>query len=1067
MNQPGASSLQIASRKKNFFRAFVIFVAALVFVSCSVALAAWTYGIGKTSTLHIDAVNPMAALCLIFVALAMVTIIFFPLHKKSKAIQISVATFMIVLGVCRLLEAARIVYIKFDTFLFYDSFKFSPSHEIYSRLTYISSLVFVLLGVAILVNVFQKKAANIYQVILLVVIAICFFNITSYIYGVSTDYFGEAAMYRMRLGGAINFILISVCLLVQDRHRGIMATITSNQPGGKIIRLFLPIVILFPVLLGIIDHLADITNLYQDSFGLALSSIAIIIVFLIILYRAGKANNRTYAQLLKEVEERKKAGRQAMESDIFADSIYQSIPHMIFVKDGNDFSFKSINKAGEKLTGYKNEELIGKKDEDLFPLNEATFFREKDKEVFTAGGAIIQEEQITTPEGVRWLRTKKVGVKDEGGNPLYMIGISEDITELKEKQEQLNKYHNELEQKILERTAELRKSEERFQKMVEDVADYSIILLDVEGNVLNWNPGAEKVKGYKAEEIIGKSFETFYTPEDIAIGIPNLLLKRARDKGRVADEGWRVRKDGSRLWAYVAITALKDENGVITGFSKVTRDVTDKKRAEERLVASEKQFQAFMNTLPALAWIVDEEGTFRYTNSLYNTTFNYYEIVGKKIDDLFPQQIASEYLENNNIVFNSNIPLETIEHSIKPDNTDIVLKIFKFPLGENNGLKLLGGIGVDITQMIKTEEALKQANEQIGLFVKHTPAAVAMLDKNMRYIVASDRWYEDYGLEGQEIIGKSHYEIFPEINNMAQWKEIHARCLQGNVEISEKDPFPRKNGKLDWLRWEIHPWRTEEDKVGGIIMFTELITDRIKAEEAMKELNEQLFLSNKELEQFAYVASHDLQEPIRMVSSFLQLLEKKYKDKIDEKASQYISFAVDGAERMKTLINDLLKFSRLGTQREKNVLVDCNDIVQNVLSVYQYTIRDIGAEISISELPVVMGLKSELEQLFQNLIGNALKYRKARAYPIINITCERMDNYWLFKVKDNGIGIDDRYFEKIFIIFQRLHGRNDYSGTGIGLAICKKIVERHGGEIGVKSKLGEGSEFYFTIPAII
>lgn len=221
--------------------------------------------------------------------------------------------------------------------------------------------------------------------------------------------------------------------------------------------------------------------------------------------------------------------------------------------------------------------------------------------------------------------------------------------------------------------------------------------------------------------------------------------------------------------------------------------------------------------------------------------------------------------------------------------------------------------------------------------------------------------------------------------------------------------------------------------------------------------------SNRELEQFAYVASHDLQEPLRMVSSFLQLLEKKYKVQLDDTAKQYIHFAVDGSERMKVLINDLLKFSRVGTAADEHVKVDCNEVVANLIKVYEQKISETETEINVSSLPVITANKTQVEQLFQNLIGNALKYQ-GKQKPKITIDCVEEDTKWKFCVRDNGIGIEPKFFEKVFVIFQRLHGKNEYGGTGIGLAICKKIVERHGGKIWIESQPGNGACFYFTFP---
>jgi len=237
------------------------------------------------------------------------------------------------------------------------------------------------------------------------------------------------------------------------------------------------------------------------------------------------------------------------------------------------------------------------------------------------------------------------------------------------------------------------------------------------------------------------------------------------------------------------------------------------------------------------------------------------------------------------------------------------------------------------------------------------------------------------------------------------------------------------------------------------------IAGRVKDIEKQKE---KLADSNKELEQFAYVASHDLQEPLRTIISYLQLLEKRFKNKINAEADEFIAFAVDGAKRMHILINDLLAYSRISTNKLDFEKVDCALIIEIVLDNLQNTIQINGAKIFFdTELPIVMADKVQLIQLFQNLIDNAIKYRGKQA-PEIRIAAKRKDQGWLFSLTDNGIGIAKEYAQRIFVIFQRLHTRDKYEGTGIGLAVCKKIVEHHGGKIWVESELGKGSTFYFT-----
>ena len=241
------------------------------------------------------------------------------------------------------------------------------------------------------------------------------------------------------------------------------------------------------------------------------------------------------------------------------------------------------------------------------------------------------------------------------------------------------------------------------------------------------------------------------------------------------------------------------------------------------------------------------------------------------------------------------------------------------------------------------------------------------------------------------------------------------------------------------------------------------ITEQIKAEEILRILNEELASSNKDLEQFAYVASHDLQEPLRMVTSFMQLLNKKYKPLLDDTAKQYIHFAVDGAERMKVLILDLLSFSRIGSEDQFNDTVDVKKVLDEVKLNLTASITDSNAKIKAGTFPVIQANKVQMVQLFQNLIGNAIKYKSERM-PEIEIGYSDGGSSYNFYVKDNGIGIDSKYFEKIFVIFQRLHNKKEYPGTGVGLSICKKIIEKHGGKFTVESEPGSGSVFNFSIP---
>jgi light-regulated signal transduction histidine kinase (bacteriophytochrome) len=272
----------------------------------------------------------------------------------------------------------------------------------------------------------------------------------------------------------------------------------------------------------------------------------------------------------------------------------------------------------------------------------------------------------------------------------------------------------------------------------------------------------------------------------------------------------------------------------------------------------------------------------------------------------------------------------------------------------------------------------------------------------------------------------------------------------------------KKDGNPLWVRINI----SIAQGIDGSTRFRAVIIDiseRKQVDEKLSQVMEELTRSNEELEKFAYVASHDLQEPLRMVSSFARLLENRYKGKLDQDADDFINFAVDGANRMQVLITDLLAYSRVGRWSNEFKEVSSEAVLERALSNLKTVVEQRGAVVTRDPLPVMMGDDSQLAQLFQNLIGNAVKFCKDRT-PHIHVSSERRGNKWVFSIRDNGIGIAPEYFERIFLIFQRLHGKQEYPGTGIGLAICRKVAERHGGRIWVESEPGSGSTFYFTIP---
>lgn len=345
--------------------------------------------------------------------------------------------------------------------------------------------------------------------------------------------------------------------------------------------------------------------------------------------------------------------------------------------------------------------------------------------------------------------------------------------------------------------------------------------------------------------------------------------------------------------------------------------------------------------------------------------------------------------------------------------------------------------------------------------INSMPGIFYMINKNGDFIRWNKNLEEVTGYIYEEISRLRPIDIFPQ-----QDREMIEESIQDTFEIGEAildTHIMAKDGKV--TPYYITGLRTELDGQYYAIRTGIDMTELKQAEAALLEINKELARSNEELERFAYISSHDLQEPLRMVTSYLQLLERRYKSSLDDDAREFIDFAVDGATRMKQLINDLLSLSRVGTRGQELVPVSSQDALDYTLRDYVLLISETGASITYDQLPMVMADISQLKQVFHNLIGNAIKFCRDKN-PDISISAKRVNHFWEFCISDNGIGIDQQFFDRIFIIFQRLHNSEEYKGTGIGLALCKKIIERHGGTIWVESAIGEGSKFYFTLPAV-
>jgi PAS domain S-box-containing protein len=364
----------------------------------------------------------------------------------------------------------------------------------------------------------------------------------------------------------------------------------------------------------------------------------------------------------------------------------------------------------------------------------------------------------------------------------------------------------------------------------------------------------------------------------------------------------------------------------------------------------------------------------------------------------------------------------------------------------------------------RNDEELQDSLAYLESIFDTAHECLIVLDTTLAVRTANRSFYQAFNINPQQTVGQQIWQLGQGEWNIPELHELLENILKENSEARD-------------FELKYHPSSTDQrtlllnarqlyypDRAGDMILLAiNDISERKRAEEATAQYAHELARSNEELEQFAYVASHDLQEPLRMVTSYLQLLEKRYMYRLDPEADKFIGYAVDGAARMKSLITDLLAFSRVESRGLQYTRTDCDAVLARALGNLKPVVDETHAEISSQPLPTLRVDGGQLVQVFQNLISNAIKFHSS-APPKIEIAAEEKDGQWLFSIKDNGIGIEPQYLDRIFVLFRRLHGLMEYPGTGIGLAICRKIVERHGGRIWAESAPGAGSIFYFTIP---
>lgn len=721
---------------------------------------------------------------------------------------------------------------------------------------------------------------------------------------------------------------------------------------------------------------------------------------------------------------------------------FKHCAHGIAMGATHDNTVLACNPALAAMLGRPAAELTGAKILSLYAPADHSRILERITEADRLGKVRYEADMLRSDGTPFPVQMDVVTVRGELGQLLYRIATIQDITDRR-------------------RAEEERESLMSRHQLALGAARLGWWHYDPATRISTWDQRYREIFGVSGSESPNEKILARLHPEDLPRVWAAVEAALSPINPKPYSVKYRIRlDDGSLRWIqahglaeFAGIGALRRA----VRFVGTVEDITEQRNTEEVLRRQTAMIKSLLDSIPDIIFFKDLEGVYLGCNPAFAEYVGRSrdEIIGRTDHKLFGSAVADAFRENDHKMLESLIARHNEEWIDYPDGRRKLIDTLKTPYWGPDG-ELLGVLGIsrDITERKLMEDALREREHQLRLFVEHSPAGVAMLDRDMRYLVVSQRWLSDYRVPERDVVGKSHYEVFPEIPE--RWKEIHRRCLAGETAHSLGDPFPRSDGSVDWVQWEIRPWRDSHERIGGIIIFSELITARKQAEDALLQRNE-------ELVRFTYTVSHDLKSPLVTIQTFLGFLEKDLQNQDAARIATDMGYVRNAAAKMLRMLEELLELSRVGRKVNEPENVLWSVLVREALDLVAGPIAERGVEVCVAEDAVCLhGDRQRLLEVFQNLIDNAVKFMGPQSQPRLQIGVETRDQEIVFYVRDNGLGIDPRHQSKLFGLFEKLHP--DTPGTGIGLALVKRIVEVHGGRIWVESEgANRGATFRFTL----
>ena len=744
---------------------------------------------------------------------------------------------------------------------------------------------------------------------------------------------------------------------------------------------------------------------------------------------------------------------QGAESDAKYRGLLEAAPDaMVVVNQTREIVL--LNVQAEKQFGYSRDELVGQRVKNIIPEG----FAERLIADGTRSAADALAQQIGT--GIELIARRKNGTEFpieimlsplESAEGTLVTAAIRDISVRKAAEKHLGQM------------------EGRYRGLLEAAPD-AMVVVNQGGEIVLLNVQAEKQFGYRRDELVGQKVKNIipdgFAERLIADGTRTAAEALAQQIGTGIELIAR-RKNRTEFPIEIMLSPLESAEGTLV--TAAIRDITMRKDAERHLAQMEGRYRGLLEAAPDAMVVVNQGGEIVLLNVQAEKQFGYSrdELVGQKVKNIIPEGFAERLIADGTrsaaeaLAQQIGTGIELIAR--RKNRSEFPIEIMLSPLESAEGTLVTAAIR-DISVRRAAERHLAQMEGRYRGLLEAAPDAMVVVNQKGEIVLLNVQAEKQFGYSRDELVGQKVKNIIPQgfaerlvADALRSVEDALAQQIGTGIELTGR----RKDSSEFPIEIMLSPLESAE----GILVTAAVrdITTRKTAEANLLNKMEELNRSNEELGQFAYIASHDLQEPLRMVASYTQLLSRRYKGKLDSDADEFIAFAVDGASRMQRLIQDLLAYSRVGTKGRDLLDISSEEALQQALINLRGAIEEKGALVTHDPLPAVVADDMQLIQLFQNLVGNAIKYQNS-GIPKVHISASRNGSKkWTFSVKDNGLGIDPQYFEKIFGMFQRLHKREEFAGTGIGLAICKKIVERHGGSISVESQPGQGSTFRFAL----